>query len=185
ERLHEWSYFGILGKFLESFLRKIDPWLPLREAADIQFDDQAILIGRSQFAAQDISVGQLEFVGGGVSAKQPTQAQRQPNRMKSAHVGRFDNTSMAGKGRKIAAKHYLATPPAAVSCCPAYREGFRLSNSFARLKVDRLRCRAARRRSAALSSGWPAIVPGPGSRPNSRPARPHCRPGRVGDCRRS
>ena len=75
----EWGDFGILGQFLQSFLRKIDPGFAFRETADIQFHNQTIFIGRSQFSAQDIAISLFEFIGRSDRANQPAQAQAQPN----------------------------------------------------------------------------------------------------------
>ena len=79
ERLDERSRFGISGDFLEGFLGKIDPRLALGEAAHVQFHDQSVLVRGSEFAAQDISVGQLELTGPGDTGKQPSQRHHQPN----------------------------------------------------------------------------------------------------------
>ena len=79
ERLDEWGHFAILGQFLEGFLRKIDPRLAFREAADFQLDDQTVFIGRSEFPAQYVSVGEFEFLGGRYLSELPAQANGQPN----------------------------------------------------------------------------------------------------------
>ena len=79
ERLDERGHFGALGQLLQCLLRKIDPRFTFRKAADVQFDDKTIFIGRSHLAAQDIPVGQLEIIGEGGRTKLPAQAHGQPD----------------------------------------------------------------------------------------------------------
>src|ERR1051326_764378 len=103
KRFDERRDFGIFDEVLQGFLREIDPRFAFGKAADIQLHHPPVLIRRSEFTAEDVAVGQLEFIGGDNAAQLPAQADHEPNTIINAAHLRLDSTLLARKGSKIEA----------------------------------------------------------------------------------